>query len=95
MCDGDESLRGPVCKSHIVVLVLRLWQLHSMIHQAGTKVWARGMIYPRHIGIVTMSPKDRAYAQTREFACSMELLPQVIARGESFSHVSSYILHAI
>ena len=34
------------------------------------------------IGIVTKSRKEHLVAQTRELACTQELLPQVIGRGK-------------
>ena len=33
------------------------------------------------IGISTLSRKEHAVAQTRELACTQEVVPQVIARG--------------
>ena len=35
------------------------------------------------IGVVTKSRKEHSIAQTRELACTKELLPQVIASGMS------------
>ena len=40
------------------------------------------------IGVVTKSRKEHLIAQTHEFACTKELLPQVIATGTCISFVS-------
>ena len=43
----------------------------------------------RIVGISTIARTEHSVAQTRELACTKRVLPQVLARGQSFFHIHS------